>query len=126
MRHCGIMLGLLLCLWLGSARAVRADTMQYPPPANTSNFPFLFPTPAPHTPACWEGYFAYNVLWFSRGQFPTVTTGDINDTAPGALGQPGTAVLTGDVRGQAPASGFKAGVIIWLDDPESLSFEASF
>jgi hypothetical protein len=66
----------------------------------------------------WYGSAEY-LLWFIRGQNvpPLLTTGPLSSPLPGALGQPGTTVLSGnDVQANNPYSGLRLRGVYWLDD----------
>jgi len=68
----------------------------------------------------------YLIMWFkSHRHPPLITTGDANDTVPGALGQPGTAILHGDHDGAGASSAFRITYTWWLE-PEFSCIDASF
>jgi hypothetical protein len=69
----------------------------------------------------------YLFMWFSgQNTPPLVTIGDINDIVPGALGQPGTRVVSGgEVVGGDLAAGVRFGFVYWLCDPERWSVEGN-
>jgi hypothetical protein len=69
----------------------------------------------------------YTVMWLRAAGFPALlTTGDINDTVPGGLGQPGTAILSNGLGSPGAAAAFRMTATYWLADPETLGLEANF
>jgi hypothetical protein len=70
----------------------------------------------------------YLILYFKSFNVPPVaTTGSILDAFPGALGQPGTAVLHGSGSDSAgPTNALRVTWTSWLMDPELMGFDASF
>lgn len=69
----------------------------------------------------------YLIFWFKGHHHPVlVTTGDANDTIPGALGEPGTSILHGKRTGPGASSAFRLTYTYWLVDPEILSIDTSF
>jgi hypothetical protein len=68
------------------------------------------------------------LLWWVKGQTPPalVTTGNPNDTLPGALGQPGTTVLFGGQRqsdDSRSGARFRAGW--WFDEERTVGIDGS-
>jgi hypothetical protein len=74
------------------------------------------------------GDIDYLLWWFKKGHIPPlVTTGSINDTPTGALGQPGTTLIFGDQRfGSNPFSGGRFTVGAWLGDGQDFGVETSW
>jgi hypothetical protein len=70
----------------------------------------------------------YTMGWFNpqRSAGPLVTTGSALDVSPGALGQPGTAVLFGDRNiDYGMFSGIRGDVGVFLDSCDHISVDAS-
>lgn len=68
------------------------------------------------------------LYWWVRGQPipPLVTTGSLNDSLPGALGQANTSVLFGgNTVGSSPRSGLRGTVGWWFTDDHALGIEAT-
>ncbi len=70
------------------------------------------------------------LLWWFKGAplpVPLVTTGNLNDSVPGALGQPNTQVLFGgrDYNTSPIHSGYKLTEGCWLNQEMTLGMEAS-
>jgi len=77
-------------------------------------------------PVRWQLDAGYTMLWFRSASYPiTATTGSVNDTVPGALGQKNTKTLSG-TRDVGVVSAYRTTFTYWLKDPEILAFEASF
>ncbi len=72
----------------------------------TSISPILYPEVEPPLPRVW--FRPEALLWWSKSSplpVPIVTAGNLNDPIPGALGQPGTAVLLGNQNIGFPLQG---------------------
>lgn len=68
----------------------------------------------------------YLIMWFkSHRHPPLITTGDANNTVPGAIGQPGTSILHDDRDGAGASSAFRITYTWWLE-PEFSCIDASF
>jgi len=77
-------------------------------------------------PIRWQISAGYTFLWFNQGKYPPLaTTGSLADAVPGALGQPGTIVLSTE-RTPGMSSAFRTTFTYWLLDPEALSLDANF
>jgi hypothetical protein len=69
----------------------------------------------------------YLILWFKGHRHPPlVTTGDITDDLPGALGEPGTVIEHGQRSGPGSSSALRLTYTYWLVDPEIVSIDSSF
>jgi hypothetical protein len=103
-----------------------------PGPAVTVGHPLVEPSWAATDDAggCtrfWGGA-EYLLWWIKDGPVsaPLVTTGNPNDPAPGALGQPGTVVLfSGRNLDYGTLSGLRATAGAWLDQDRTIGVEAS-
>lgn len=77
--------------------------------------------------ARWQFSAGYTLLWFKGGTYPPLaTTGNVNDTFPGAIGQPGTVILDNGNRSPGASSAFRTTFTYWLMDPEVFCFDANF
>jgi hypothetical protein len=134
--------GLLVIAWLGGLAAAWAqDASDPPPPPGTPLNSFsMTPTPpefAPDPPAAANEYhprweFSAELMYFlfrppSPG-FPLATSGVVTDTVPGALGQPGTTILSdASTFRETPHAGGKLNAMYWLTcDPEAMGIQASY
>ncbi len=84
----------------------------------------------PGDPACRRVWASADYLfaWIKPGPLgvPLVTTGDPADLHPGAIGQPGTAVLFGNNNLNFPMSpGFRAEAGLFLDDQSRFSLDGA-
>jgi hypothetical protein len=77
-------------------------------------------------PACW--FRGEYLLWWTKqsGAPPLVTTGAATDFLPGALGQPGTAVLVGGALDTEEHSGGRFTAGTWLGEGQQLGVEATY
>jgi hypothetical protein len=77
---------------------------------------------------CFYANAEYLLWWVKAAPVPPlVTVGGVNDALPGALGQPGTAVLIGGRSLDTdPLSGGRFTFGIWCDDCHDLGFEGVF
>ena len=72
----------------------------------TTISPVLVAEPEPPLPRVW--FRPEALLWWSKSSplpVPVVTVGNVNDTIPGALGQPGTSILLGNQNIGLPSQG---------------------
>ncbi len=84
--------------------------------------------PVVNTQMRFWGDFEYLLWWYKAAPAPVplVTTGSLNDSVPGAIGQPGTRVLFGGQPLSTPAqSGYRLTLGSWLNDCNTLGVEAS-
>ncbi|HET6327726.1 MAG TPA: BBP7 family outer membrane beta-barrel protein [Planctomycetaceae bacterium] len=86
-----------------------------------------FPTFSPDPPRFWlrSDY----LVWWTKGAPlpPLVTTGSTSDSAPGALGQPGTSVLYGDGSANLGAtSGWRLDLGGYIDSHETWGLQSVF
>ncbi len=122
----------------GSARRSR-QTDPPPPPPNC--FTDACPPPAPEfVPDCPKEPCAYHPRWeldsemvyflFRRPNpgFPLVTSGNINDAIPGAIGEPGTTIIADGNSFTAPLHiGTKVTATYWCgENPEEIGIQGSF
>jgi hypothetical protein len=90
------------------------------------------PSCDPDCCACQDSRFTFNaeyLLWWIKGTPvpPILTTGSPNDALPGALGQPGTAVLIGGkYLENDPRSGGRFSATYWFDACHECGLEGSF
>lgn len=82
--------------------------------------------PRMQRPLRWQIDAGYTFLWFHPGNYPPLaTTGNIADRLPGAIGMPGTVVLSTKPE-PGPSSAFHTTVTYWVRDPEALSLTGTF
>ncbi len=128
-----IKLCLLICTpaaLAGSAFGQMADPPVVAPAWDVTGTP-LPATPAPLAPAVPRFWIRTDyLLWWNKSgplSAPLVTQGSINDSIPGALGQPGTQVLYGangiDFRA---LSGLRVESGAWLNEDRTLGMESGF
>lgn len=83
------------------------------------------PPACKYVPRCYVE-FEYLLWWLKKNDLPPLlTSGDLTDTVPGALGQPHTQVLFGGAEGANPFSGGRLTAGYWLDEAETWGVEAS-
>jgi hypothetical protein len=76
---------------------------------------------------CFQFSVGYSLIWFRGANFPPLaTTGSVNDLVPGALGQPGTVILSEGPRNPGPSAAFRATFTYWILDPERVSLDGDF
>jgi hypothetical protein len=103
-------------------RVDRGRIFQQPPE------PTLVLDDEPSMPRLW--FRAEALYWWSKSSplpIPVVTTGSMSDSTPGAINQPGTAVVMGNQNINIPARGGSRFTLGFSFDPaQTLGFEASY
>jgi hypothetical protein len=92
-----------------------------PSEADTSN-------PDAASPCCHAWFTAEYLLWFFKGApLPPnlINTGSAQDFSPGAMGQPGTAALTGNDASFGALSGGRIDGGLWFDPDQHLGLEVN-
>jgi hypothetical protein len=103
----------LLACWLGLAPAARAQEEDGDSVHNSERF---------------EVGFDFLWSWMKGDFFPAMATmGNVNDSVPGALGQPNTQIILGNDRiDHGQVYGGRINLAYWLNEARTLSIEGNF